>query len=150
MTDHTLLPGAVRGLIRVARLVEGASGDLSIADFRVLSIIASGENSPSQIAARLLLSKPTISSTLDSLGKRALIERSAVPDDARAVTLALSEKGADLLERAERRMSRQLELLCARTPDADQVVASLAALESAIEAIVTDRLARAASAPRPD
>ena len=149
MTD-SLLPAAVRGLIRVARLVEGASGDLSIADFRVLSIIASGEDSPSQVAARLLLSKPTISSTLDSLRRRGLIERSPMPDDARAVTLALSAKGTDLLDRAERRMSRQLELLCARTPDADQVVASLAALEVAIEAVVTDRLTRAANAPKPD
>ncbi|MGV8965607.1 MAG: MarR family winged helix-turn-helix transcriptional regulator [Cellulomonas sp.] len=148
MTDSPL-PTAVRGLIRVARLVEAAAGDLSIADFRVLSIIARGEDSPSQVATRLLLSKPTISSTLDSLRKRGLIERSTVPDDARAVTLSLSEEGADLLERAERRMSRQLELLCAHTPDADQIVASLATLEGAVEDIVTDRLARAANAPKP-
>jgi hypothetical protein len=46
-------------------------------------------------------------------------------------------------------MSRQLELLCDRTPDADQVIACLAWLERAIEAAVTDRLERAANTPRP-
>ena len=64
MTDASLLPDAVRGLVRVARIVESASGDLSIADFRVVSIIASGEDSPSRVAARLLLSRPTRSLSL--------------------------------------------------------------------------------------
>jgi DNA-binding MarR family transcriptional regulator len=148
VSDDPLLPSAVRGLVRVSRLVESASGDLSTADFRVLSIIARGESSPSRVASRLLLSRPTISSTLDSLEKRGLIVRSIVPDDARAAILSLSDDGTDLLQRAERRMSRQLELLCDRTPDADRVIASLAWLESAIEAAVTDRLERAANAPR--
>jgi DNA-binding MarR family transcriptional regulator len=147
MPDESLLPDAVRALVRVSRLVESASGDLGIADYRVLSIIASGEDSPSRVAARLLLSRPTISATLDSLGRRGLILRSSVPDDARATALSLSDVGADLLRRAEVRMSRQLELLCERTPDAQQVIGSLAWLGGAIEAAVTDRIERAANAP---
>jgi DNA-binding MarR family transcriptional regulator len=147
MPDDSLLSAAVRGIVRVSRLVESASGDLSIADYRVLSIISGGEGSPSRVAARLLLSKPTISSTLDSLGKRGLIIRSSVPDDGRAATLTVSKDGAGLLRRAQARMSRQLELLCERTPDADQVVASLAWLDVAMEAAVTDRMARAANTP---
>ncbi|QTE28187.1 MarR family transcriptional regulator [Pengzhenrongella sicca] len=147
-TDPLLL-AAVRGLVRASRLVESGTGDLSVADFRVLSIIAMGDASPSRIADRLLLSRPTISSTLDSLGKRGLIDRLSVPGDARAATLSLTQDGADLLGRAERRMSRQLELLSERTPDAGQVVAALAWLDAAMEAVVTDRLARAASAATP-
>jgi len=145
--DDSLLSAAVRGIVRASRLVESASGDLSIADYRVLSIIAGGEGSPSRVAGRLLLSKPTISSTLDSLSKRGLIIRKSVPDDARAATVTVSEDGTDLLRRAQVRMSRQLELLCERTPDAEQVIASLAGLDVAMEAAVTDRLARAAANP---
>ena len=62
--------------------------------------------------------------------------------------LPLSEEGPDLLRRAERRMARQLELLCDRTPDSGQVIASLAWLEEAIEAAATDRLERATNMPR--
>ena len=149
MTDASLLPDAVRGLVRVARIVESASGDLSIADFRVVSIIASGENSPSRVAARLLLSRPTITATLDSLEKRGLVLRSGVADDARATALSLTEEGIVLLGRAEARMSRQLELLCERTPDAQQVISSLAWLGDVLEAVVTDRIARAAAMPEP-
>mgnify|MGYP001796669726 CR=1 FL=1 len=43
-------------------------------------------------------------------------------------------------------MSRQLELLSDRTPDAGQVIASLAMLDEAMEAAVAERLARAANA----
>jgi len=146
MPDDSLLPTAVRGLIRVSRLIESATGDLSIADWRVLSIIASGEGSPSRVADRLLLSRPTISATLDSLGKRGLIERTTMPDDARAASISLSIDGADQLERAKVRMSRQLELLCDRTPDASQVISALAQLDVAIEAAVTERLERQALA----
>ena len=144
MPDNSLLSTAVRGLIRASRLIESATGDLSIADWRVLSIIANGEGSPSRIADRLLLSRPTISATLDSLSKRGLIERMAMPDDARAASISLSVDGADQLARAEVRMSRQLELLCGRTPDASQVISALAELDAAIEAAVAERLERQA------
>ena len=107
MSDESLLPAAVRGLVRVSRLAQRATGDLGIADFRVLAIIAGREGSASRGAARLLLSRPTIGSTLDFLARRGLTVRSSVPDDARATTVSLSEQGADLLRRTEQRMSRQ-------------------------------------------
>ena len=149
MPADSLLPTAVRGLIRVSRLIESATGDLSVADWRVLSIIERGEGSPSRVADRLLLSRPTISATLDSLAKRGLIERTTLPDDARAVSISLSADGVELLGRAEVRMSRQLELLCDRTADASRVVAALALLDDAIEAAVTERIERSGSTPRP-
>ena len=144
MTENAHLPEAVRAIVRASRIVEAASGELGIADFRVLSIIAAGEDSPSRVAARLLLSRPTISATLDSLLKRGLIVRASVPDDARAAALSLSDEGADLLRRAEVRMARQLELLCERTPDAHRLVESLAWLGDAVEAAVLERIARSA------
>ena len=147
MPAESPLRAAVHGLVRVARLVEGATGDLSIADFRVLSLIACGEDRPSRVAARLLLSRPTVSSTLESLGRRGLIVRSSPPGDARTASLALTDEGADLLARAERRMSRQLELLCDRAPDAGVVIRALAALDEVLEAVVTDRMERAANTP---
>lgn len=124
---------AVRALSRLSRIVERASDSLSPADYRVLSTLASGEARASRLAHRLLLGKPTISSTVESLSKRGLIAKSGVEGDNRAVELALSPEGAELFERMEARMTRQLALLAERTPNPTQVLESLAWLGDVIE-----------------
>jgi DNA-binding MarR family transcriptional regulator len=124
---------AVRALSRLSRIIERASDELSPADYRVMSAIAGGEARASRLAHRLSLGKPAISSTVDSLSKRGLILKSTVEGDSRAIELSLSETGAELFERMEARMVRQLELLAERTPDASQVIASLAWLGDVIE-----------------
>jgi DNA-binding MarR family transcriptional regulator len=124
---------AVRALSRLSRIVERASDELSPADYRVLSAIASGEARASRMAARLLLGKPTISSTVESLRKRGLVIKSTVEGDNRAIELALSDEGADVFERMETRMVRQLELLAERTPNQAQVIESIGWLGIVIE-----------------
>jgi DNA-binding MarR family transcriptional regulator len=124
---------AVRAMSRLSRIVERASDELSFADYRVMSAIAEGEARASRLASRLLLGKPTISSTVDSLSRRGLIVKSTVEGDNRAVELSLSAEGAELFERMEARMVRQLELLVERTPDPPVVVRSLVQLGTVIE-----------------
>ncbi|HMH57932.1 MAG TPA: MarR family winged helix-turn-helix transcriptional regulator [Galbitalea sp.] len=127
------LTEAVLAVSRLSRIIERASDELSPADYRVMSAIAGGEARASRLAARLLLGKPTISSTVDSLSKRGLVVKSAVESDNRAIELSLSHEGAELFTRMENRMLRQLELLAARTPNPEQVVESLGWLGAAIE-----------------
>ena len=124
---------AVRALSRLSRIIERASDELSPADYRVMSAIAGGEARASRLAHRLSLGKPAISSTVDSLSKRGLILKSTVAGDSRAIELSLSEAGAELFERMEARMVRQLELLAERTPDGKQVIKSMAWLGDVIE-----------------
>ena len=130
---RTDLADAVLAVSRLTRIVERASDELSSADYRVMSAIAGGEARASRLAARLLLGKPTISSTVDSLSKRGLIVKSTVEGDNRAVELSLSGEGAELFTRMEGRMVRQLELLAARTPNPAQVIQSLGWLGAVIE-----------------
>lgn len=99
-----------------------------------MSAIAGGEARASRLASRLLLGRPTISSTVDSLSKRKLIVKATVDGDNRAIALSLSPAGAKLFARMEGRMVRQLELLAARTPNPSQVIESLGWLGDAIEA----------------
>jgi DNA-binding MarR family transcriptional regulator len=127
------LTEAVRALSRLSRIVERASDELSSADYRVMSAIAGGEARASRMASRLLLGKPAISSTVESLSKRGLIIKSTVEGDNRATQLALSEEGAEVFARMEARMVRQLELLAERTPSASQVVESIGWLGVVIE-----------------
>jgi DNA-binding MarR family transcriptional regulator len=132
LQSHDLVE-AVRAMSRLSRIVERASDELSFADYRVMSAIAEGEARASRLASRLLLGKPTISSTVDSLSRRGLIVKSTVEGDNRAVELALSAEGALLFERMEARMVRQLELLASRTPEPAVVVRSLVQLGVVIE-----------------
>jgi DNA-binding MarR family transcriptional regulator len=121
----TELVDAVRALSRLSRIIERASDELSWADYRLMSAISGGEARASRLASRLLLGKPTISSTVESLSKRGLIVKSTVDGDNRAIELSLSDEGAELFARMEARMVRQLELLAERTPDRRQAVQSL-------------------------
>jgi DNA-binding MarR family transcriptional regulator len=148
MPEPSALVDAVRALSRVSRVVERETDELSVADYRVLSTIVSGEGRASRLAARLALGKPTISASVESLVKRGLLVRSSVRGDNRAIALSLTEDGAELLDRVETRMARQLELLCERTPDAQRVVDSLCGLGDAIEAAVAERLQRVERAER--
>ncbi|GAA4265706.1 MarR family winged helix-turn-helix transcriptional regulator [Frondihabitans peucedani] len=143
MTDPTPLTDAVRALARASRIVERASDGLSFADYRVLAAISTGEERASRLADRLAVGKPAISATVDSLARRGLILRGAVEGDARGTSLALSEEGAELFARMEARMTRQLELLAARTDDPAGVVRSLAALGDAVEQAVQERRQKA-------
>lgn len=143
MTPPSPLTDAVRALARASRIVERASDGLSFADYRVLAAISSGEERASRLADRLAVGKPAISATVDSLARRGLILRTAVEGDARATSLALSAEGAELFARMEGRMTRQLELLAARTDDPEGVVRALASLGDAVEQAVQERRQKA-------
>ena len=132
--DRDKLVEAVRALSRLSRIVERASDELSPADYRVLSAISSGEARASRLASRLLLGKPTISTTVESLSKRGLLAKSTVEGDNRAVELSLTDEGAEVFARMESRMVRQLELLAERTENPDQVIEGLGWLGDVIEA----------------
>src|ERR1700722_17505994 len=125
---------AVRALSRASRLLERASGELSLSHYRVLSAIASGDERASRIAARLAVGKPTISATVDSLCQRGLLVRSTVKGDHRAAALRLTRQGAAVLSRVEAEMVARLEGLCSRTPDGGRLIESLVWLGGAIEA----------------
>jgi DNA-binding MarR family transcriptional regulator len=141
MPQPTSVVDAVRALARVSRVIERAAEGLSLADYRVLSAIASGEVRASRLAAKLALGKPAISATVESLGRRGLIERSSVAGDNRAVALSLSAPGTELFERVEAQMIGKLAQLCERTPDGDQVIRSLSWLGEAVESVVAERAA---------
>lgn len=139
MVDQEHLVSAVRALARASRVVERASDGLSFADYRVLAAITGGEERASRLADRLAVGKPAISATVDSLHRRGLILRSAVEGDARATSLALTVEGAELFDRMEGRMARQLELLAERTDDPDGLIASLATLGDAVDQAMEQR-----------
>jgi DNA-binding MarR family transcriptional regulator len=124
---------AVRALARATRVLERASGELSLAHYRVLSAIASGEKRASRVAERLAIGKPTVSAAVEALAQRGLLLRSAVDDDQRVAVLHLTPEGEALLARVETEMIRRIDDLCGRTPDPDRLMESLVWLGAAID-----------------
>ena len=130
---------AVRGLARASRVLEKASDELSLAHYRVLAAVASGEERASRVAARLALGKPTVSAAVESLCERGLLARASVAGDQRAAALCLTADGEALLARVEGEMVRRIEDLCAHAPDPAQLLASLVALGAALDAARSSR-----------
>lgn len=130
---------AVRALTRVSRVVERASGGLSLAHYRVLAAIAEGDERASRVAHRLALGKPTVSASVEALCARGLLDRSPVVADQRAVRLRLTSAGRELLEQAEQSMVAAVEALAQRSGRRDEVISALEALGLALDAIDAER-----------
>ena len=122
-------------------MLERASGELSLAHYRVLSAIASGDERASRVANRLAIGKPTISAAVEALCRRGLLVRSEVEGDQRAASLRVTAEGAALLGRVEAEMIGRIEDLCARTPDGRQLMDSLVWLGAAIDETQAERAA---------
>lgn len=124
---------AVRALARATRVLERASGELSLAHYRVLAAIASGDERASRVANRLAIGKPTVSAAVEALAQRGLLVRSAVDGDQRVAVLHLTLEGQALLARVEAKMISRIDDLCERTPDPDRLMESLVSLGAAID-----------------
>jgi DNA-binding MarR family transcriptional regulator len=132
---------AIRTLARATRVLERASGELSLAHYRVLAAIAAGDQRASRVAERLAIGKPTVSVAVDALVLRGLLVRSEVDGDHRVAALNLTPEGEALLLRVEGEMLRRFDDLCARTPDAAALVQSLIWLGAAVDDAQAQRAA---------
>ncbi len=96
------LTDAVRGVVRVARMLEHSSTELTLPQYRLLVMVACGDQRASKLAGRLALSKPTVTAVVDGLVERGMLLRSEVAGDRRAVDLNLTEAGRAALGRNRR------------------------------------------------
>ena len=121
---------AIRALARASSVLERSSTELSLAHYRVLSAVASGQERASHVARNLALGKPAVSAAVDSLRRRGLLDRFEVEGDQRASTLRLTAAGERLLDEVESEMRERLRDLCGRTPDGERLLEALVWLGS--------------------
>lgn len=124
----------VRAIIRACRLLERASGELTTAQYRVLTAVAEGEHRASRIAARLSLGKPTVSFTVDTLVDRGLLVREWSESDQRVSMLRMTIAGETAIRIADAAMTLRLEDLADRAPDRDALLDALVVLGEVIAA----------------
>ncbi len=132
---------AVRALARLARILERSSTHLSLAQYRVLSAVSSGDERATRVAQRLEIGKPTVSAAVEALCRSGYLDRSVEPGDQRAMSLRVTDSGRSVLDEAEAEMVRRIEDLCARTPDGAQVQQSLAWIGLALDQMAAERRA---------
>ena len=105
--------GAVGGRViaRLAKHVETAVAEfnLSLAQYRVLGLLAEGTTASSGLAERMAVTRPSVSSLVDGLVARGLVERGADPSDRRRQPLDLTKEGERLLSRANVAVGERLE-----------------------------------------
>jgi DNA-binding MarR family transcriptional regulator len=131
---------ATRTLAHLARVLERASGELSLPQYRILSLVARGDERASVLAGRLALTKPTVSAIVDNLAERGLLERRAVEGDRRSIQLVVTPRGTAALDCVERSMAGELERLLQRVDDRDALLHGLSQLDDVIRSERKERI----------
>ena len=120
-----------------------AEVDLTLPQYRVLSILAEGSASPEAAAERLAVRRPSITALIDGLEARGLVDRRQEHADRRRVALRLTDAGARTIADADRTVDRYLASIAGHLPDKDEAMA-LRSLELWGQALAEDRLERLA------
>lgn len=133
------LSDCARTLARLARILERACCELTLSQYRVLALVARGDERASHLAGRLALAKPTITAAVDALVEHGLMTRSEVEGDRRAVRLAITPEGNAALARTEEAMAGGLGPLVNACAHPDLVIQAFAELEAALDARLVAR-----------
>ena len=135
---------ATRALALATRSLEKAAADcdLTFPQYRVLALIATGDERSSLLANRLAVARPTITAVVDGLVERGLVCREAVAGDRRSIRVALTADGRGALRAAEIQMTDVLGRLWDAAEDPGRLTAALCDLDDALRRAVAGPLAR--------
>lgn len=138
------LRAAVRALVRAGRLLERGCTVMSLPQYRLLAMVARGDERASRLAQRLAVARPSVSAMVDGLVERRWLSRSAVAGDRRAARIALTPDGCRALEAVEAEMARRLGAVVERAERPADVLAGLAELVRALDLTAAEHLAGSA------
>jgi DNA-binding MarR family transcriptional regulator len=115
-----------------------ATVDLTLPQFRVLSILGEGSSAASGLADRLAVRRPSITALIDGLVARGLVDRRQEEDDRRRVALRLTKEGERILTEADRAVDEYIASLAGYLPTKEEAMA-LHSLELWGRAMVASR-----------
>ena len=121
MRDEADVTAAGRAVAWLARQfeVELAEVGLSMPQYRLLSYLSTGSAGPSPAARELSTSRPSVTSLVDGLVAKGLVDRHAHVDDRRRVTLVLTAEGQKTLSGADRVIAARLAGIADFLPEDD-------------------------------
>ncbi len=126
-------------------MLERSLDELSLPQFRVLSLIASSPERAGRIATMAGVSRPSLTGVLDGLVQHGFVRRVTVDGDRRGVSLEITDAGRAALDRAQESVATRLDAVLGQVPPADRRAAldGLAALGRAFDADASRRRADA-------
>jgi long-chain acyl-CoA synthetase len=140
------LAGLGRVAARLSKQVERGLVDvhLSLAQYRVLANLSEGPSAASELAERLIVSRPSVTAIADGLVERGLVERRAEPNDRRAVIHLLTDHGFEVLASADEAIERRLYTIAGTVSEADRrkAFAGLHAWRKALDAVRSKVIAK--------
>jgi DNA-binding MarR family transcriptional regulator len=132
----------------LGRALERACADLTLAQYRILAMVASGDARASKLAERLAVAKPTVTAVVDGLVDRGYLRREAVPGDRRSASIVVTTEGRARLATAEDGMSARLDKLLGAVSDRDAFLRGLVEIDAAMRSEMQTRLDAALAARR--
>jgi len=134
-------------IARLYRALERAEDvTLSLQQYRVLALLSQEGARASQLAQRLAVTKPTITSLTDSLVERGLATRDTEDGDRRVVTVSITSKGRAAVTATGVALRSVLDDVVSRCADSAAVYAALDDLMHALDSWWEDRLATRSTA----
>jgi long-chain acyl-CoA synthetase len=142
----TFAPGPGRIAAWLAKMVEVALApvDLTMPQYRVLSILADGSEAASGLANRLAVRPPSVTAIVDGLVARGFVDRRQEDSDRRRVALRITDEGARVVAQADRAVNDQLTGIAGHLSNTDRALA-LKSLELWGQALAASREARKAA-----
>jgi DNA-binding MarR family transcriptional regulator len=107
----------------------------------VLGLLSSGHERATELASKLAVTKPTLTSLIDGLVERGFVERGGADGDRRAVRLVITPAGSAAADAAGRAMRAVLDDVLARCADPAGVLIALDDLRLALDARWSERAA---------
>ena len=144
--DEAALAAYGRSIAHLARVVEAALGGLTLSAYRILALVAEGNERSSQLAGRLALARPTISNAVDQLVDRGYLSRATNPDDRRAIVLTVTDEGRAAIAAAERAVAERLAPAFDRLDDPEAVIRTMEQVTAAVAEVRAERIKDAAKA----
>lgn len=101
---------ACRAAARLARQVEVAlqTADLTLPQYRLLTLLTEGEHVANHLAELLSVSPPSVTALVDGLVERGFVERRPDPGDRRRVSHAITPAGLEALSAGDAAIGSRL------------------------------------------
>ena len=128
-------------IARLCRVLENhGTADLTLPQYRVLGLLSGGDERATELAARLAVTKPTLTALIDGLVERGLVVRETSDGDRRAVRLSITPAGRAAASAAGASLRAVLDDVLGRCADPDAVLAALDDVRRALDARWAERV----------
>jgi DNA-binding MarR family transcriptional regulator len=127
------LTRALRVMLRAGRCLDRLDSGLTAQQFRIMSLVADGGERSAKLAAKLAISKPTLTAVADGLVAAGYLSRQDEPGDRRVVRLALTDAGRDAYAHARQVLTGWFGRLVDTTDDPEALLRLLTQIDDALD-----------------